>query len=80
MATVVFSSELQRLTGEEKTSVSANTYRELVDQVTARYHGLDREEIMNMAVAIDGVIIHDPLLEPIGPDSEVHFLYRISGG
>ena len=80
MATVIFSSELQRLTGEEKMSVAASTYRELVDQVIARYHDLKREEIMNMAVSIDGVIIHDPLLEPINPDSEVHFLYRISGG
>jgi hypothetical protein len=33
-----------------------------------------------MAVAIDGDIIVDPLLEPIGPDSEVHFLHFVAGG
>lgn len=80
MATVIFSSELQRRTGEDKTSVSAKTYREVVDQVTAKYPALERAELMAMAVAIDGVIIHDPLLEPVRPESEVHFLYRISGG
>jgi molybdopterin converting factor small subunit len=80
MATVIFSSELQRITGEEKTTVSVDTYRDLVDEITKRYAGLARDDIMDMAVAIDGEIIHDPLLEPVGPDSEVHFLYRISGG
>ncbi|MEX0941804.1 MAG: MoaD/ThiS family protein [Pseudomonadales bacterium] len=80
MATVIFSSELQRLTGEEKTIVDAGTYRELVDKITTRYKDLERDEIMKMAVAIDGEIIHDPLLESVGDNSEVHFLYRISGG
>jgi hypothetical protein len=41
---------------------------------------LPEDEILNMAVAIDGEIIHDPFLEAVGPDSEVHFLFRISGG
>lgn len=80
MAIVIFSSELQRLTGEERTTVPAKTYRDLVDQLTKKYPGLDREELMGMAVAIDGEIIHDPLLESVRPNSEVHFLYRISGG
>jgi hypothetical protein len=80
MATVIFSSELQRLTGEERTTVVAGSYRELVDEITSRYEDLPRDEIMNMAVAIDGEIIHDPLLELVGENSEVHFLYRISGG
>jgi len=80
MATVVFGSELQRLTGEARTRVSASDYRELLDELTARYEALDRDELLKMAVAIDGEIIHDPLLESISDDSEVHFLLRISGG
>ena len=80
MATVVFSSELQRLTGEEKATIDAADYRELVDALDARYDELTRDELMKMAVAIDGEIIHDPLLEAVGPRSEVHFLFRISGG
>lgn len=80
MATVIFSSELQRFTGEERTQVVAATYRELVDEILNRYPELDREEITGMAVAIDGEIIHDPHLESVGADSEVHFVFRISGG
>lgn len=80
MATVIFSSELQRLTGEDNLTVDATTYRDLVDQVVARYDKLERDTLMQMAVAIDGEIIHDPLLEAVGPNSEVHFLYKISGG
>ncbi len=80
MAKVVFSSELQRHTGEEETTVRATSYRDLVAELVDRYEALESEELMNMAVAIDGEIIHDPLLESVGADSEVHFLYRISGG
>ena len=33
-----------------------------------------------VAVAIDGQIFQDALLEPIGPDSEVFLLPQIAGG
>ena len=33
-----------------------------------------------VAVAIDGQIYQDTLLEPIGPDSEVYLLPQIAGG
>ncbi|MDZ7686531.1 MAG: MoaD/ThiS family protein [Gammaproteobacteria bacterium] len=80
MALIIFSSELQRLTGEEKVTVAASDYRELVDRLTQRYEQLERDDLMEMAVAIDGEIIHDPLLEAVGEHSEVHFLHKISGG
>lgn len=80
MANVIFSSELQRLTGEEHTSVIATNYRDLVAELLIRYEKLDEDDILNMAVAIDGEIIHEPLLETVSADSEVHFLFRISGG
>jgi hypothetical protein len=80
MATVIFSSELQRFTGEEQTVVSSLNYRDLVQEILLRYDKLPSDEIDKMAVAIDGEIIHDPYLESIGPASEVHFLFRISGG
>jgi hypothetical protein len=80
MATVIFSSELQRFTGEEKTSVSSTNYRDLLVELLNKYHRLPEDEIQKMAVAIDGDIIHDPFLEIIKPESEVHFLFRISGG
>jgi hypothetical protein len=32
------------------------------------------------AVAVDGEIIQEALLEPLGPNSEVHFLPSFGGG
>jgi molybdopterin converting factor small subunit len=80
MATVIFSSELQQFTGEEQTTVTATTYRDLVTELVAHYAQLPRDQIADMAVVIDGVIIVDPLLEPIAADSEVHFLHFVAGG
>ncbi len=80
MATVVFSSELQKLTGEARTVVTAHAYRDIIDQLVARYELLDKNKLLQMAIAIDGEIIHDPFLETVQATSEVHFLFRISGG
>ena len=80
MAIVVFSGELQRFTGEERTRVRALRYREIVAELLERYDALTEENLMDMAVAIDGEIIHTPLLETVGENSELHFLHRISGG
>ena len=80
MAVVIFSSELQKFTGEERIELAVSTYRQLVDRILGRYPGMPSEEITEKAVSIDGMIIQDPLLDRVAPDSEVHFLDRISGG
>ncbi len=80
MAIVFFSSELQQFTGEERAEVSALNYRDLISELAGRYELLSREKLSDMAVAIDGVIIADPLLETVGPETEIHFLHFISGG
>jgi len=80
MAIVIFSSELQKLTGEEQTRVDAEVFRDIVTEISNQYSALKHEDLMKMAVAIDGEIIHTPFLEKVAPFSEVHFLYRISGG
>jgi molybdopterin converting factor small subunit len=80
MALVIFSSELQKFTREEQANVDALNYRDLVSALADRYPDLRSDALSKMAVAIDGEIIHDPLLEQLAPDSEIHFLYRISGG
>lgn len=80
MATVVFSSELQKLTGEEQCDVDASVYRDIVDALVAKYPALEKDKLMEMAVSIDGEIIHEPYLEAINESSEVHFLFRITGG
>ena len=80
MARVVFSSEQQRLTKEAECDVVGSTYRQLIDAVITRYPRLDRDDFMRMAIAIDGEIIHEPLLETVGDNSEVHFFHFIAGG
>ena len=80
MAIVIFSSELQKLTGEEETHVDSEVFKDIVTEITNRYSALEHDELMKMAVAIDGEIIHTPFLEKVAPSSELHFLYRISGG
>ncbi len=80
MATVVFSSGLRRFTGgRERVSVDAGSIRELIAALEQRFPDL-KESLGSMAVAIDGEIIQNPLLESVGPDSEVHFLPPIGGG
>ena len=52
----------------------------MVDELCSKYPNLQRDQLTEMAVAIDGVIIVDPLLEPLHNDSEVHFLHFVAGG
>ncbi|MBL6690680.1 MAG: hypothetical protein ISP91_09835 [Pseudomonadales bacterium] len=80
MAVVVFSSELQLFTGEERTEVGACRFKEIVAELVEKYEALTEDKLMEMAVAIDGEIIHTPFLETVGDQSELHFLHRISGG
>ncbi len=81
MAEVFFPDELRKYTNDEpRVAVAATNFRELVAALDEIYPGIASVVSEGMAVAIDGEIIHDPYLEPIGPHSEVHFLHRISGG
>ena len=80
MAVVFFSGELQELVGEEETRSEASIFIDIVKDLTRRYENLNEGMLLEMAVAIDGEIIHTPLLEPISVNSELHFLHRISGG
>jgi hypothetical protein len=80
MAEVFFSSELQKLTGEESVRIDVVVFKDIVAALVSRYDALDEDQLFNMAVAVDGEIIHKPFLEKIAADSELHFLYRITGG
>ena len=80
MATVHFSSGLRRYTeGAEEIRVEVASVRELMRALNERYPKL-REALESLAIAIDGQIINDPLLETLAPDAEVHFLPPIGGG
>ena len=80
MAIVYFSGEIQVLVGEDRTLSEAKTFRDIVRDLVQRYENLDENLLLDMAIAIDGEIIHTPLLEIVGAESELHFLHRIAGG
>ena len=80
MAIVFFSGKLQELAGEEQTRSDAVSFKDIVRDLVQRYEKIDENLLMNMAIAIDGEIIHTPLLESVDTDGELHFLHRISGG
>jgi molybdopterin converting factor small subunit len=80
MATVTFSGELQRFTDEQTTEVLATVYRDMMAELIDRYPRLAQSRFGELAVAIDGVIIVDPLLEPVPAHCEVFFLDFVAGG
>ena len=81
MATVVFSRGLQRHTGGvERLNVDAKDVRGLIAALDARFPGIGQVIGSGMAVAIDGEIIPDPMLEAVPANGEVHFLPPIGGG
>ena len=82
MARVVLSREMSRryAGGEIELAVEAADIRQLLRAIETRYPGLGTALGSGHSVAIDGEIHADPLLEPLGPDCEVHFLPPIEGG
>ena len=69
----------ERAGGQERLEVAAADVRRLLAELERRFPGLG-EALAGAAVAIDGEIFPDPLLETVGPESEVHFLPRVAGG
>ena len=59
---------------------SADNVRRLIQTMDQRFPGLAKHLSNRTAVAIDGEIFQDPMLEPIQPDSEVYFLPMIESG
>ena len=81
MAKVTFPADLQRHTdGVVEVEVSARNFRDLVAELCRRFPALTEETIGKQAIAIDGMIIHNPLLESFNNDSELVFFARIAGG
>ena len=81
MALVFFSSRLQQYTGGlSKLVLEAEDYRHLVALLGDRFADIDEAIKQQATVAIDGDIIHGPLLEKLTATSEVHFLDKISAG
>ena len=81
MARVVLVGNLAQLTGGvAEFQLSASTVKQLFQQLTELHPALGPHLEEGVAVAIDGQIYQDSLLEPIGPDSEVFVLPQIAGG
>ncbi len=70
----------QRFGAEPTLEVEASSIRDLMRALEARMPGIGEEIEASLSVAIDGEIFPDPFLEPIAPESEVHFIARIAGG
>jgi len=66
--------------GAAAIEVQAENYRDLVGELRRRFPALTPEMIRKQALAIDGMIVTEPLLETCAPDSELVFFAKIAGG
>jgi sulfur-carrier protein len=87
MALVFLSAMLQPLTGGvSQVRVAGRTIRTVINNLEERFPGIKERLLQDgdlrpdVAVAIDGETALDGLAEPVGEDSEVHFIPPISGG
>jgi 4,5-dihydroxyphthalate decarboxylase len=81
MARVVLVGNLAQLTGGvAEFQLPVTSVKQLFQQLTELHPALGPHLEEGVAVAIDGQIYQDTLLEPIGPDSEVFVLPQIAGG
>ncbi len=81
MARVVLIGNLAQLTGGvAEFQLSATSVKQLFRQLSDLHPEIGPHLEEGVAVAIDGQIYQDALLEPIGPDSEVFVLPQIAGG
>lgn len=81
MARVRLSSSFQPYTGgETQFELHAASVRQFLERLAATHPELAPHLEHGVAVAIDGVIYQDALLQPIGDGSEVVLIDRIAGG
>ncbi len=81
VARVVLVGGLVQVTGGvAEFDLTATSVKHLFELLTERHPALARHLDEGVAVAIDGQIYQDALLEPIGSDSEVFVIPQIAGG
>lgn len=81
MAHVTLTGNLRQFTGGvTELSIDASSVRQLLKQLGTRFPALQPHLEQGLAVAIDGQIYQDALLQEIAANSEVHLLPQIAGG
>ncbi len=81
MARVVLVGNLAQMTGGvAEFDLPVASVQQLFRQLGALHPALMPHLEAGIAVAIDGQIFQDALLEPIGTDSEVYLLPQVAGG
>jgi len=70
----------QYANGESQIEVEGERVRDLITNLDARFPGIGQALTEEMAIAIDGEIIQDPLLEKVAEAEEIFFLLQIGGG
>jgi molybdopterin converting factor small subunit len=81
MAHVTLTGNLRQFTGGiAELDIDAATVNQLFRRLGREYPALAPHLGQGLAVAIDGQIYQDALLQEIGTDSEVHILPQIAGG
>ena len=87
MATVYIPEPLQSLSrGQKEVTLEATTVRQVIAQLEALYPGMedalveDGDLKPHIAVAVDGEVSIQGVMEPVGADSEVHFIPALGGG
>ena len=81
MARVVLIGNLAQITGGvAEFEIPAASVKQLFERLAELHPALGPHLEDGLAVAIDGQIYQDSLLEPIGEGSEVYLLPKIAGG
>jgi molybdopterin converting factor small subunit len=87
MATVYIPEPLLPLSrGEKAVTLEATTVRQVIAQLEALYPGMEEALVEDgdlrphIAVAVDGEVSILGVVEPVGADSEVHFIPALGGG
>jgi sulfur-carrier protein len=87
MPIVVIPALLRKFTkGLERVEVPGSSIREVVRQLGNRFPGIDAQLLEDgdirpsIAVSIDGEIGTGGVLDPVGENSEVHFIPALGGG
>jgi molybdopterin synthase sulfur carrier subunit len=87
MAVVWIPSLMRGLTGgRERVEARGRNVRQLIDDMERHYPGIKERLVADgdirpgISVVIDGLAARQGLLQPVGDDSEVHFVPAIGGG